>query len=234
MLLLFIVWLLADPYAEPTIVIVRNGIGAANVHATLGQLLIEVGRLRVWCIGIAAGLLIALSSLCTTLVVVRQRYSLRQLLTGTALIGAWCAAIVGAQQITWTGKRFRAASRLNSLDRLAESLESDWPKSDGEIEGLGPFNAYPAVRPSVLLLLTPYPLPGTQTVVAAIERSPNGILRFQLGGEDGGDWIEWHGGASRPRSFTGGLQEDYQLQQFSPIAPDWYLVRYSDPSHHPG
>ena len=67
--------------------------------------------------------------------------------------------------------------------------------------------------PRVLLLLTPYALSRTNTVVAAIERSTDGVLRFQLGGDDGGDWIEWHRGEGLPEDFTGGLERRPQATE---------------------
>ncbi|PNY34109.1 hypothetical protein C2E31_25260 [Rhodopirellula baltica] len=228
MLIAFVSWLLADPVAEEQMTLLRDGSASMNFVSATEVMIESVGETRVWMMGIACAALVAFTVLVGLRFCMRRQFSLRQMLTTTALIGAWCGALVASHQITWSGKRIRAMFRVDALEQLAQTLHHDWPQADGEIEGLGPFNAYPSVRPSVLLLLTPFPLQGTDTVIAAIERGSNGALRFQLGGKDGGDWIEWHDASSLPASFKGGLADDHQLQRFSEIGPNWYLVRYTD------
>ncbi|WP_436715764.1 hypothetical protein U8335_26285 [Roseiconus lacunae] len=228
MLVIFVGWQLLDPYAEPMMTIAAGGIRSFQWSESKDLMIAIAGSLRFNAFIVAVIAFLAVNFWMLVQHVRLRRYALKQLMITTGLVALWCASAIGWQQITWSGKRMRAAGRLEALDRLAVSLHEDWPQSDGEIEGLGPFNAYPWVRPSVLLLLTPYPLEGTNTVIAAIERSPQGSLRFQLGGEDGGDWIEWHDGNRIPDSFTGGLRDRHQLQRFSRIGSEWYLVRYSE------
>jgi len=123
------------------------------------------------------------------------------------------------------GKRLRWVPRVDRFQMLAERLIQEWPTEDGEIPGLGPYTSYPIGKPTVLLLLTAYPLEGTDTVISAIERSGE-TIRFQLGGADGGDWIEWHPRKQLPATFTGGLADPHQLERFSSLRSRWYLVRY--------
>ena len=78
----------------------------------------------------------------------------------------------------------------------------------------------------MLLFLTPHPLDSTDTVITAIEKSGDGTLLFELGGGDDGDWIEWHPEGKQPSSFSGGLDERYELQRVSSLNGEWYLVRY--------
>jgi hypothetical protein len=156
----------------------------------------------------------------------RNRPSMRRLLMLTALVALWCGLLFQHDEVTWQGKRWRSLGRIDALQTLAESLQSDWPSEDGHIAGVGPFMAYPFGQPRVLILLTPFPIDDGQTRVAAVERSVAGALRFQLAGRDGGDWIEWHRDASRPASFTGGLAEVYRLERQQHLRGDWYLVRY--------
>ena len=61
---------------------------------------------------------------------------------------------------------------------------------------------------------------------AAIERSPEGALRFDLAGNDDDAWLEWHPPGSAPASFTGGLDTGYSLQRATQLGGGWFLVTY--------
>lgn len=222
------VWLLLDPYAVQLVSSMLAGVPRQNPLQTLQTTIEIAGQTRVIIVLSVVVLMIALLlvDLRTLLARSDRRMTLRRLLFTTALIAAWCGLVVSYERIAWEGKRIRTQPRLSALDRLAERLQRDWPTKDGEIEGLGPFTAYPFSRPSLLLLLTPYPLDGTSTVIVAIERSNEGVLRFQLGGRDGGDWVEWHRAGRLPQSFSGGLSDHHGLKQYARLRDTWYLVRY--------
>ncbi|MEM8668491.1 MAG: hypothetical protein AAGG48_13315 [Planctomycetota bacterium] len=224
------VWLLCDPFAVQAFALATSADVVREPTETYRFATLVLGWARTW---IMIALVVSVTALvvleCKRLISRRgSRPTVRRLLFVTMMVGLWCGIIIRYESIAWQGKRLRSMGRVNALDELAFTLRNNWPKEDGEIEGLGPFTAYPFGDPSVLLLLTPYPLDGTDTVIAAVERSPQGVLRFQLGGIDGGDWIEWHGGSSRPANFVGGLSERYSVTQYTPLRESWYLVRYDE------
>lgn len=226
--MLSFVWLIVDPFAERLASTFLGSLHAVSPLELASQAVSIAGGTRTVAFGlgmlaVVVGLVFEFGQLCLR----RGRpATIRQLLFLMAAIAMWCALIRGYEEVAWQGKRLRSNSRVQALDRLALSLHQDWPTDDGELEGLGPFTAYPFSQPSVILLLTPYPLAGTNTVVAAVERSPEGGLRFQLGGDDGGDWLEWHADGSLPRSFTGGLANEHHLRKYVRLSDDWFLVRY--------
>lgn len=224
-------WLLVDPLAIDVFrLLIRHEALVAPIQ-TIKTLLASVGFARVAAVGFgAAALLIGLvfdwkRSLSRS----GKPLTIRHLLFLTTMLACGLGIILGAERLAWFGKTLRLNPRVDRMELLAEQLQNDWPTEDGEIAGLGPFNSYPFGEPSMLLLLTPFPLEGSDTVISAIGRSGD-TLRFQLGGVDGGDWIEWHPKYERPQSFTGGLSDRHRLQQCAPLRPRWYLVRYHNGS----
>lgn len=219
-----VLWILVDPLAKGAFVATVQ----SCVSYEYSGLLAQFGTTR--CAAIAMIFVIG----CVTLVwEIWQRFfsksptlTIRRMLMLTVVAAVWLALAFNLDKIDWQGKRLRSATRIDALERLAERLNEDWPSDAGEIAGLGPFTAYPFGEPRLLLLLTPHPLNSTNTVIAAIERSDAGALRFQLGGDDGGDWIEWHPTGARPANFTGGLEDAHQLKQASSLGGQWHLVRY--------
>lgn len=224
-------WLLVDPVAISTFRIGLDRQALTIPTATWQQFQLEVGTIRA--VGFLSLVLVVIGLIVfeSRRFVSRrsERPTVRSLLFLTAMVGCWGGLLISYESIAWQGKRFRSLDRVSAMDKLAIRLDDDWPAEDGEIDGLGPYMAYPFGKPTVLLLLTPYPLDRTDTVISAIERSTDGALRFQLGGVDGGDWIEWHGNQTRPTSFTGGLSERFNVSQYVPLREDWYLVRYNSP-----
>ena len=228
LLVLVVGWLWGDPLAERFLGAVRDVLGNPLTKREWAKLPQVGGSWRV------AGMIAfvgvwgcAIGAECLRFLRKRAgNVSLRRMLSFVALIGVWCAICLQAHNVMWEGKRWRAQRRLAALDKLATELTNDWPSEDGEIEGLGPFTAYPFGKPQVLLLLTPYPLAGTNTVVAAVEKGSDGQLRFQLGGADGGVWVERHRPESRPKSFVGGLADSHELSRTAELNDGWYLVRY--------
>lgn len=227
LLLVAVAWLWADPLAESLLASANDLLFAADRGETFAVLQHQLVGWRL------AGIGVFVVTLLATVIVEAKRFvrrdrkvSMRRLLATVGFVGVWCAVCLQAHNLTWQGKRWRAQQRLTALEKLATQLDEDWPAEDGEIEGLGPFTAYPFGKPQVLLLLTPYPLAGADTVVAAVEKGDDGQLRFQLGGADGGVWVEWHPEQSHPQSFTGGLADSHELSRTSRLGDQWYLVRY--------
>ncbi|TWU03154.1 hypothetical protein [Neorhodopirellula pilleata] len=152
--------------------------------------------------------------------------SIGQLLAITTMTAVWCSLAIHHDAIAWQGKRMRFANRIDQLEAIAAPLRQDWPRHDGELARIGPFMAYPFGRPTTLVLLQTPQVASEAVYVSAIERSPDGAIKLQLTGTDGGDWAQWHPPGSVPSSFTGGLAESYKMSSATTIGDGWYLVRY--------
>ncbi|QDV85768.1 hypothetical protein [Planctomycetes bacterium TBK1r] len=157
-----------------------------------------------------------------------RRFTLRFGLWNCLVAAIACGLFVNRDNIQWLGYRWRAASHVRQLDALAERLYLDWPSEDGEIDGLGPFTSYPFGQPRVLLLLNPYPVASTDTVVAAVERSDNRSLLFQLGGTDAGVWLHWSREGSVPQEYVSGLEENRLPSKYATLSTQWHVVAYGE------
>ncbi|MEM9365493.1 MAG: hypothetical protein AAGD07_05815 [Planctomycetota bacterium] len=222
-----VIWLLFDPLAVDVFRIVSDSNMLKQPVGSARLMIDRVGIVRATLACVGAMTLLSLVARDSTRVVSRSRTPLTivHLLFLTTVIACCFGISVGSEQIAWLGKRVRLSSRIDGLEQLADRLVQEWPTEDGEIPGLGPYTSYPFGRPTVLLLLTPFPLDGTDTVISAIGRSGD-TLRFQLGGIDGGDWIERHPQNKVPSSFTGGLADQHQLRKSVSLRSQWFLVRY--------
>lgn len=155
--------------------------------------------------------------------------SLRAWLIVVSLACLWMSAASHWRQVAWQGKRHRLQARVDEFERFAAPLREQWPSEDGHSQRLGAYMAYPIGRPSVLVLLTLPKIPGMEASVSVVERGDAGQIRFQLAGQEQGDWLEWHPAGSLPRSFVGGIQDVFELDRYQAVAPGWYLVHYSVP-----
>ena len=142
------------------------------------------------------------------------------------LVAAWLTLFASWPELAWRGQVVRLRNNLDGLMQLAESLRSDWPATDGERQGLGPFMAYPIGRPTMLMMLTTPNVPGTRASIASVERSDEGALRFELAGDEPGVWLEWHPADKAPQSFVGGLLDEHRIECSERLGLGWYLVRY--------
>jgi hypothetical protein len=157
---------------------------------------------------------------------------LRSWLAFMALIAAWLAVWTNWPEIAWLGQQRRLRAELPEFEAMATSLHADWPAQDGEHPLLGPYMAYPIGLPTVLLLPNPPESTKSGIKIAAIEHHPTGGLCFQLAAAETGAWLEWHPPGQSPQSFTGGLFTEYRLERSTQITPEWFLVRYFEPSTH--
>ncbi len=143
----------------------------------------------------------------------------------TSLAALWLGLLVSWREIAWAGDRWRVGLQLESFERVAAGLRAAGPIGYGKFPELGQFAAYSNEENTTLLMESLDTPPGRAPVVS-LERSKRGALRFQLGGDYTGDWLEWHPLGSRPESFTDGLDARHELQRASQIADEWFLVRY--------
>lgn len=140
------------------------------------------------------------------------------------------AAITSWQRVSWAGRKSRIQPALSELNVIAERLLTSWPRKDDKDTSFGPFMAYPAYDPSILILLTPHRV-ADGTYISSIERTGAQIIRFELSDGQHSIWIELHKDGSIPEEFTSGLGDESTVVREIHVDRDWYLVRYQ-PSHH--
>jgi hypothetical protein len=175
----------------------------------------------------AVGLTTGFAALVLLFVGSARQRGLRSWLAVLTVCCVWLALGVGWSDLAWWGKQRRVAARLPEFERAAELLSGRWPGQDGEVTGLGPFNAYPIGRPTMLLMLSEEGA-DSGTRFSAVERADDaGGMRFALAGKERGDWLEWHPAGRGPSSFTGGLGDRHELLRAAPLGKGWHLVRYS-------
>jgi hypothetical protein len=156
----------------------------------------------------------------------RWHRSLRVWLGYLTVVAVWLALITARHDLAWRGQELRVDRLIAEFEPVALSLRRDWPIADDSTDELGPFSAYPNGRPRVLMPLLKPSARGNHAPFSVVEQSPEGALRFELVGHDEGAWLEWHPGNSRPASFIGGLETEYDLLRSSRLADGWYLTRY--------
>ncbi|MBA2118006.1 hypothetical protein [Bremerella alba] len=143
-----------------------------------------------------------------------------------SLACCWLGLMNSWDELIWAGKRLRIDSHVAAFQSIAQSLNQDWPKVDGQRESLGPFMAYPSGKAKTLILLTTPPMAQTGPTFSSIERSDAGGIRFQLSGSERGAWLEWHPSGDQPESFVGGLLEPHHLMRSVSLGEGWFLVSY--------
>lgn len=220
----FALWIFNDPLfpsaarrVAATVHLMRGG-----VVATFGEAPSTTWRLTVlWGANIAA--ITSLLLLGGTLFFGSTTHRrLRTWFAFTLLVAVWLTIFVAWRELAWQGQRLRLRATVDQFDAIAKSLRDDWPKADGERRGLGSFMAYPQGTPRMLMML----ISETDPQISAIERADDGALGFEIRGEEPGTWLEWHPVGSKPTTFRGGLEYEYDFGRASPLGRGWYLVRY--------
>jgi hypothetical protein len=150
----------------------------------------------------------------------------RSWLLFTALACGWLGFLVGWPEVYWNGQQRRMRAVLIPAEELARHLDANWPAEDGNLTGVGPFLAYPIGDPTTLLPLQWAGFPKTRLRFAAIERTNEGALRFELSGSELGAWLEWHPDGREPATFVSGLDSTYTIIRQQRLAPNWFVVRY--------
>lgn len=166
-------------------------------------------------IGIAAGLIAGSG----------QHRNVRSWLLVTLLVAGWLTLFVTWPELVWRGQVWRLRGSLAEFDRLADKLLTAWPANDGDLEGLGPFMAYPIGKPRTLMFMTTPRVPGTSIELKVIERGENDTLHFQLAGNEEGVWLVREA-SDEPQAFFSGLDGEYIPVQFRHVKPGWFIVRY--------
>jgi hypothetical protein len=167
-----------------------------------------------------------LAMLCGLFIGERRYRSTRAWLAFMALVCGWQGFLVTWPDVYWLGQQRRMAAVLQPVERLAQELSQNWPKEDGNHSGIGPYLAYPKGGPTTLLPLRSVTLPDTALGFSAIERTEDGVIRFELAGDEVGAWLEWRSDDRPPQPFKSGLEVDYNVTRRARLAPQWFLVRY--------
>jgi hypothetical protein len=154
-----------------------------------------------------------------------KKRSLKHLFILTAMTALTLALFTTWQRISWEGRRHRMSSRVESLQVVCDALQKDWPKNDMTHELLGSIMAYPQWNPTTLILLTPMPIDG-RFRIAAIDRSKNGVLRFELSSGFETIWLEHRIDSGLDMEFTNGIEQSFVREHYVSLSRGWYLVRY--------
>jgi hypothetical protein len=180
--------------------------------------------------GIAAAALVSAAFIVASLFLGAPRHrSIRSWLALMALLAAWLLVLMTWPEIAWAGQRWRVSRSLDEFEAIAAPLRDHWPTDDGVSDALGAYSAYPIGHPQMLQIIAAPQEPKLSIRVTAVERSPEGALRFELGGGETGAWLEWHPEGSRPASFAGALMfnAQYTLTRSTALGGNWHLTRYA-------
>jgi hypothetical protein len=151
--------------------------------------------------------------------------SMRMWMAFVAVAAGWLAFAVSWPDIYWLGQKHRLLPYLPAADSLSSKLKTNWPTQDGDSPELGPFLAYPQGAATIVLPLKSTTFPNSDLRFLAIANS-GGAMRFQLGGEECGAWLERRTNGTTPTPFKDGLETRYIVERSELIAPGWFLVHY--------
>lgn len=162
----------------------------------------------------------------------RTHRTLRSWFALTALIAAWLSVIVGWRDLGWLAQQQRLKFQIHSFEKLSSSLAANWPQDDGQRSDLGTFMAYPIGQPTMLMVIAPTISENAPPIIS-VEKTSDGAMHFELGGNEMGAWLEYHPANQQPHSFTGGLLTDYRLLKSVPLTSGWFLCRYDAATAQP-
>jgi hypothetical protein len=223
-------WIVRDPRIGPQMAIQWRQLNPQLYRELAGAPAItEANRRTATLQVLRVGAIVSLGVIVAALFVgAPQHRRVRSWLALTALVAAWLTVFTIHSSLAWAGQRWRAARQLDAFEAIAAPLRTHWPRKDGITDSLGAFNAYPIGKPRILMLLTSPPAAPPGMSFAAIERTGEGALRFDLIGNDNDLWLEWHPAGSLPGPFVGALmvQGSYELEQTAALGQGWYVSRY--------
>ena len=223
-----VVWLMADPRVAHAIPVLFSHVeaiaaGENDSLAVSKSLAPALATLRASLIAAAGSLLLMLAGFWLG---GRRARGLRSWLLYTTIVSAWLGLYLTWPTLAWQGQQWRLGAQITNIDDFAAKIDAHWPPLDDQVPELGAFISYPLDTPSTLLLLRHVRFPGTDLEFSAVERTPDGALRFELTGHERGVWLEWRPDTSPPGPFQNGVETYYQVQQAGQLSPHWYLVRY--------
>ncbi len=155
-----------------------------------------------------------------------QQRGIRSWLAVMILLAGWLTLYTTWPQIAWQGRVWRARSAISEFEKVSEALLADWPDSDGDLDGLGPYMAYPIGSPRTLMFMSIPRIPSTGYHVSTIQRGEEDTLHFQLAGNDEGVWLVRRSDDQGPQPFYSGLEGEYIPLRFHHIRGGWFLVQY--------
>lgn len=228
------VWIFFDPQFQQTVAWTCHDLSIKSIPFADQQTIVAradvTGRILILKCTVATAL-VGMLGVVTGLAFGSRRFrSIAAWLGCMFVVSGWIALMLSWPEVAWQGKRFRLANQLETFEKVAVDLRGDWPLVDGEVQDVGYCSAYPYGAARVLVVLAPLDDNTGPIGYQAIERSDQGGLRFQLIGIAQSDWLEWHPDGEQPKSFKGGLDENYSLAKSSPIRDGWYLARYQSAS----
>lgn len=159
----------------------------------------------------------------------RGQRSLKAWLACTGLLAVWLTFYSVWPELAWRAQGWRVARAIPAAEKLVEQIQSDWPETDGSLEGAGPFMAYPIGKPRTLMFIKKPHLGNTSIQYAEIERSGNPAdpaFHLQLAGNEVGAWLVRPPAGQEPVLFISGLETTNYPQRFRELAGGWYLVDY--------
>lgn len=221
-------WILNDgKFTEAALQFIRHVRAFWNDEAALGVVtpLMWPRVDALWFIFIA-GLLSALGILAGLIGGTGRHRNIRSWLAVMIVMAGWLTLLTTWPELAWRGQVWRVRAAISEFEKFSRQLLADWPQTDGKLEGLGPFMAYPIGKPRTLMFLAIPQVPDTNIAISTVERGNDDDLHFQLAGNDEGPWLVRHLGIDEPRGFFSGLEGEYIPYKHTRVKEGWFLVRY--------
>lgn len=157
--------------------------------------------------------------------------STRSFLAATFLATVWIICLTNWNNIIEVGKNVRIARETAPLQEFAHTTLKQWNELTDDAEAADyakwtAFNAYPIGKPRMIFFLGEQPVPKTELSIRSIEYSEDQAIRFELSGEQMGNWFELRLDSSPPQDFIGGLEVPFEVVRWKQLRGPLYLVRY--------
>lgn len=160
-----------------------------------------------------------------------QYRTLRTFLVALLLVTLWVLTLSNWKNIVELGKAIRVSQEVAPLESFAQSTLKQWEtltdeKTSPDYSKWTPFNAYPVNKPTMLFFLGEQPIPYADLKIRSIEYSRGQAIRFELAGEQIGNWLELRIDDEPPQDFSGGLDTPFEAMKWRRLRNKLYLVRY--------
>jgi hypothetical protein len=160
--------------------------------------------------------------------------NIRSILGLTAIIAYWLFLGRECESIVELGRSTRLSMQVSAIEHFAQEVDANWkelcePNSTCSTDlKLSNLLAYPVSNPRMCMFAGSFRLPQSTIEISSIERTEGESIRFQLGGEHLGYWIEKRWDGRWPQTFRSGLEYSMTPIKISQIKDTLYLVRYRD------